>query len=147
MLRLYDGAYLEDDLDLIAEDSPEDADLLEAFLDQIDESQEALWALTRRRSEHPDPLFNERAIECFHDNGYNVYRIRPLRLLHQYRIIYAFDAPNDAFYVLAISRKKLHDAPRAIDPKRYNYEPDHPLSHRIRDEYDELGIPRLPARR
>lgn len=146
MLRLYDGDHLEDDLALIAQVSQDDADLLDAFLTQISESQDALWALTKRMSEHPDPLFNERAIECFQSKGYNVYRIRPLRFLSHYRIIYAFDAQHDEFYVLAVTRKKPFDAPPDIDPERYNYEPHHPLSQRICDEYDALGIPRLPVR-
>lgn len=147
MLGLYDGSYIQEDLDRIRRTARDDADLLDAFLSQIDESDEAVWALSQRNGEHADPLFNVKAIDCFHQRGYNLYRIRPLKLLVRYRIVYAYDPRNDDFYVLAIVRKKLHDAPRALDPDCYNYEPDHPITARISDEYDDLDLPRLPGRR
>lgn len=147
MPSLYDGDYVQEDLDRIRATCPEDAALLDAFLTQIGESEEAIWALSKRNAEHPDPLFNVKAIDCFHDRGYNLYRIRPIKLLDRYRIIYAFDAEYDNFYVLGITRKKNHDAPRTIDSDFYNYEPGHPLSKRVCEEYDDLNIPRLPGRR
>ncbi|CAG9177810.1 hypothetical protein LMG32289_03914 [Cupriavidus pampae] len=143
MLNLYDGDNVQEDLDRIRQVSLADGDLLDVFLTQIAESREAIWSLSQRAGEHPDPLFSVKVIECFQQRGFNVSRIRPLRLLSQYRVIVAFDAQNDDFYVLAVVRKKPHDAPAAIDPDSYDYEPDHPLSHRVCDEYDDLGIPRI----
>ncbi|CAG2136849.1 hypothetical protein [Cupriavidus plantarum] len=143
-LSLYDGAHVAADLERIRSKVPEDADLLDAFLNEVAESQHAIWALSRWQAEHPDPLFSVRAIDCCHADGYNVYRIRPLKLLWRYRVLYAFDAPMDEFHVLAIVSKKHHDAPAAIDADSYGYEPTHPISQRVRDEYDLLRIPRLP---
>ena len=143
-LSLYDGAHVATDLERIRGTVPQDADLLDAFLDEVGGSQDAIWAMSSWNAEHPDPLFNVRAIGCCHTCGYNVYRIRPLRMLWRYRIIYAFDARMDEFHVLAIVRKKHHDAPAAIDPDSYGYEPTHPISQRVRDEYDHLRITRLP---
>lgn len=143
-LYLYDGVHVGADLEQIRDTVPQDAELLDAFLNEVADSQEAIWSLSSWSAEHPDPLFNVRAIGCCHADGYNVYRIRPLKLLWRYRVIYAFDASMDEFHVLAIVRKKHHDAPAAIDPDCYGYEPLHPISKRVRDEYDHLRIPRLP---
>lgn len=148
MRHIYETYDSEDDLSRLSEAGLEnDVALITTFLDQIEDSEEAQWSLTEYKGEHPDPLFNVRAIDFLQRRGYNVYRIRPLRRISSYRIIYAYDNELDEIHILAYTRKKPPDSPRGIDPERYDYEPDHPLSQRICDEYDRLQIPRLPSRR
>ncbi|NNH19153.1 hypothetical protein HLB01_08915 [Bordetella trematum] len=148
MRSLYDTYDAQDDLDrLEAAGFVADVALLHVFLDQIEESEEALWSLSQYNGEHPDPLFNMKAIDCLHAQGYNIYRIRPLRRITSYRIIYGLDAVKDEIHILAYTRKKNRDAPPGIDPEYYDYEPRHPLSQRICVEYDRLAIPRIPRRR
>jgi len=149
VLELYDGENVRADLDAVSQllDGIRDADMLDAFLNEISDSQDALGVILKRNDEHPSPFFNVKAIDCFLNRGYNVSRIRPLRgRLSHYRILVALDAGDDAFHLLAIVRKRNPNSPpgnqSGID---YNYESSHLITRRVCDEYDKLGIPRLNA--
>lgn len=115
--------------------------MLEALLNEVAESDDAMWKLCHRHDDHHTPFFNCRAIECFQDDGYNLYRLRPLTpSLSQFRVIYAYDPRRDDFHLLAAVLKLpavvLPDTPQWTF---YGYEPEHPTSHRIRAEYDGDG--------
>ncbi|WP_225031780.1 hypothetical protein [Paraburkholderia sp. XV] len=144
--ELVNGAYLRADLEVISarEGSTLTADKIDAFLDQVDESEEAVWKLTRDREEqnYPDPIFNCQLVGCFRDAGYFVYRLRPLRALGQFRILYAYDGTKEEIHLLAVVRKRPEGAEFEGDDTYYGYEFDHPISQRIRDEYDRLGLPK-----
>ena len=87
-----------------------------------------------------------RTIAWMQDRGFNMYRIRPLQGLGQYRILYAFDVEYDDFYALAIVRKRPEVLPAGVGPwDYYNYERNHPISTRVLDEYDRIGLPKLHA--
>lgn len=147
MLELFDGDHLATDLDNLRSDPSilDDADLIDAFLDQLAESEDALWSLVKWKGSHHNPYFNCSAIDCFQNEGYNVYRIRPQDgRLNKYRIIYAFDGVHNDFYLLAIVIKSpttLQSGPKS--DIHYNYEPSHPITRRVKSEYDRLGLPRL----
>ncbi len=90
VLKVYDGDDVENDLKglSVRADSGSDADVIDAFLTQLAESEDALWKLTQWSANCDNPYFNCGAISCFQTAGYNIYRIRPLgRRLSRYRIL------------------------------------------------------------
>lgn len=143
---LTDGKHIQSDLEVISarDGSTATADKIDAFLDQLDESEDAVWKLTHDRDEqlYPDPIFNCRLVQSFREAGYFVYRLRPLRALRQFRILYAYDGAKEEIILLAIVRKRPPEQEFVGDDSYYEYEPDHPVSVRIREEYDGLGLPR-----
>lgn len=143
---LINGAHLQGDLDAInaREGTTLTADKIDAFLDQMDESEEAIWKLTHDYDEqrYPDPIFNCRLIQSFREQGYFVYRLRPLRAISEYRILYAYDGGKEEIHLLAIVRKRPEGDEFAGDDSYYEYEPDHPISVRVRAEYDQLRLPK-----
>lgn len=148
MPALYDGEFIRQDLDQLRaiEGCAQDAVRLDAFLEQVGASEEAVWSLRQWHGEHPDPLFSMRAITWMQNAGFNLYRIRPLKGLGQYRILYAYDVEYDDSYALAVVRKRPIDlSPGAGQWDYYNYERDHPISTRVLDEYERLDLPKLHA--
>lgn len=147
MLSLYDGDHVEDDLARLSArtDSGHDADMIDAFLTQLAESNDALWTLTKWSADFHNPYFNCKAISCFQTAGYNIYRIRPLGgRISRYRILYAYDSKHDDFYILAVTIKKPQVLPHNADLNAYyDYEPDHILTERAKSEYDRLQLPRV----
>lgn len=137
---LHNGTYVLDDLDQLPH-----GDLLDAFLDQVSESDEASWVLTRWPGSHPSPYFDVKGIEVFQQKGYNVYRIRPLfGKLKNYRILYAYDGRVDKIYLLAAVKRLINKQPGAkINEEFYDYEPNHPVTIRVREEYDQLNLPKI----
>lgn len=140
MLKIFDGDALTDDLDKL-----DDGHLIDAFLTQISESEEAMWELSKWPGENANPFFNVKGIQTLQSQGYNIYRIRPLTSrLKKYRILYAYDAPHDDFYILAIVIKRPPVLPPECLPNEfYNYEPNHPITVRVCDEYSTLNLPRI----
>lgn len=124
------------------------ANVIRALLVEISASQDAMWMLTSRQGEYRHPSFNSKAIEFLQRQDYNLYRIRPeFSLANQYRVIYAYDSKTDEFFALAVVRKK----PRGLsdgDHKEnyYDYENNHPITKRVCDEYEHLGIPKIRSR-
>lgn len=141
---IFNGNFLEEDLQGLRSDpvTGNDVDLLNAFMDQVAESPEVLWKLAKWKEQHWSPYLNCSAIDCFQMQGYNVYRLRPLsKRLSKYRILYAYNAPMHEFHFLAVVVKRLEPSPIGSDPDYfYNYEPNHPISVRIRTEYDDSGF-------
>lgn len=141
---IFNGNFLDDDLEKLRANpvTSTDADLLNAFMDQIAGSEEVLWKLLRWKDDHGSPHFNCRAIDCFQNDGYNIYRIRPLtRKLSKYRILYAYNTQANEFHFLAVVVKQI--ASIAVDAEPgdfYNYEFNHSISIRIRSEYDDSGF-------
>lgn len=136
----YDGDHLEDDLARMP-----DGDLIDAFLTGVSTSDDAIRELTKWPGENANPFFNAKGVQTLQQQGYNIYRIRPLsRRLRKYRILFAYDKQHDDFYVLAIAMKR----PAALSPENlpddfYNYEHNHPITKRICRECDILKIPRI----
>ena len=128
MMKIYVGDYFDADLSRLSE-----CDLINAFLDELENSPKALDELTKWSTEHnSNPMFNVKAITEFQNKGFNLYRIRPLaKRINKYRIIYAYNGRRDEIYLLATVKKE-----------EYNYEPDSPISQRIFDEYEELELPK-----
>ena len=146
MPNLYTGDHVESDLQTIADrNGRNDADDLRSFLEELGSREDALWQLVRHRSErtYPSPTFNSRMIEILLGERYNIGRIRPVPRLSKYRILYAYDNQHDDIYVLAIVEKLPVDVANAVPERYYDYERNHPVTSRIVDEYDSLGIPRI----
>lgn len=104
---------------------------IEVFINYISERQDLLDLLTKWDEEHnAPPAFNVKAIASFHKRKLNIYRIRPLlKDIKNYRIIYAFNQKENEFYVLAV-----------IDRNSYDYDLHDPISNRIIEEHDSLGL-------
>lgn len=140
MLDVFDGDFIGSDLSALPQSQ---ADLIEAFLDEIIASQQALNTLLRRNDSYAHPAFNVRGIDCFINRGFNVSRIRPLTpRLANFRILFALDNSTDDFYLLAIVRKCRNDE-LATTGKCYDYHPNHPISNRVCQDYDKLKLPVL----
>lgn len=142
---IFDGDFLQEDLQKLRTNTAtaKDVDLLNAFMDEIAESQDVLWKLSKWKEDHWSPYLNCRAIDCFQNEGYNVYRIRPLKgRLNKYRILYAFNAIANEFHFLAVVVKLTAPLPVGANPGDfYNYEYNHSISIRIRNEYNNGGFP------
>jgi hypothetical protein len=144
---VFDGDHLGADFEGLLADpaTAPDHDVLHVFLDELAGSEDALWKLIKWKGENAtSPFFNCAAIDCFQTAGYNLYRIRPLHSrLSKYRILYAYDNVNTEFHLLAVVIKRPNTPPKVHDPRHYDYEEDHPISERVRNEYDKLGLKRL----
>jgi DNA-binding XRE family transcriptional regulator len=124
--ELVDGECIESDLEVICsrEGSTRTADMLDAFLDELDENEDAVWKLTHDRDEqrYPAPIFNCMRVQSFVRRGYNVYRLRPLDVLKDFRILYAYDGRHERVYLLAIVRKRPQGNEFKDDDSYYGYE-------------------------
>jgi hypothetical protein len=131
-----------DDLQYLAVHSvcPNISSLMRALMVQIDESVDAQRCLVEWRGENKNPFFTVSAIDCFQNQGLNVYRLRPLgNILRRYRVIYAYDNEYDNFHLLAVVEKPPENENGVVAHNRvYNYEPDHFITHRIIHEYDDV---------
>lgn len=120
---------------------------IKSFVIQIDETCEHI--LARWKDQNNKPFFNVKALDCFQNEGYNIYRLRPLGTrLTRYRIVYAYDNEYDDFYLLAVTEKPLEISENKLlsnlmHNRIYNYEPDHHITKRIKDDYDRLHIPKV----
>ena len=133
---VFNGSHLDSDLAVLLRGgvAANEVDLLNAFMDEVAGSEDACWKLIRRREDHNSPYFNCRAVEFFQEEGYNVYRIRPLRgRLRKFRILYAYDAARNEVHLLAVVLK-LDPPPAKRPPNLYRYERNHSISQRVRDE-------------
>lgn len=146
---VYDGDFIDKDLQILQADpnTGSDAHLIIALLDQIAGSEEIPWKLLHREDVHYSPYFNCKAITCFQNDGYNIYRIRPMETsrLKKYRVLYAYDAPRNKLHLLAIVIKNQNTTStnHTLNPYDYDYEYDHPVSIRIRSEYDNRSFARI----
>ena len=123
----------------------ENADVLYNLLIDIDESPDILWTLSAREQQNSDPHFNVKTVDSLQAKGFNVSRLRPLsRRLKDFRVIYAFDAEYEDFYVLAIVRK-LQAVLNIENKESFNYEPNHPITKRVCELYDAINIPRIKS--
>lgn len=148
MIELYPGKYFESDLAFIQshpmyEDG--DADLINAFLELLEDSEDAKWSLTKWKSDFQNPHFNVAAIVKLQELGFNLYRLRPLsRRLKKYRILYAYNGQLDEVYLLAVVVKKTNPATGILpDGEYYDYEIEHRITRRVLGEYDSLGLPKI----
>ena len=145
---MFDGDHLDADLDLLRND-PEtagDVDLIDAFLTEVAESEDTKWTLLKWRGETDSrPFLNCKAVRCFIDAKFNIYRLRPLRgRLSPYRVFYAYDAARNEIHLLAVVKKTPVPPPLITKPFHYAYEPKHAIADRIRDEYEQRGFTKLP---
>lgn len=143
MPALYDGEHVLTDLALIRREwGDADERKINAFLDELSGSDDAMWALAQRKQQRDfdRPFFNSCAIEWMLDESFNMYRMRPTAAVTSYRMLYAYDNTVDEFHVLAIVRKKPHTAPDYDRRIYYDYERDHHISIRVLAEYDSLGL-------
>jgi mRNA-degrading endonuclease RelE of RelBE toxin-antitoxin system len=134
------------DLDRIEKRAPLDADDLWAYLELVDDNEQLIdrLASTHYRQTHADPQFDCKPIEFLQRRGYNVYRMYSLTMewaRKNYRIIYAFESEKNVFHILAVVMKRLPTTPTHLQAEAYNYEPSHPLTKRICDQYESIGIP------
>lgn len=150
MPALYYGDRIEEDFASLetTKEGAEVANVIRALIVEISASEDAMWKLARRRGEYRNPSFNSKAIEFLQKQNYNLYRIRPeFSLASQYRVIYAYDSETEEFFALAVVRKK----PEAVSTgdfqeNYYDYENNHPITKRVCDEYEHLGIPKIRSR-
>ena len=147
--NIYDGDHLHEDLAILSAEpsTKDDVLLLNAFLDEVSASADATWQLLKwHGTSHVSPYFNCKAITCFQEVGFNIYRIRPLRSrLQKYRVIYAFDNDEEcnSIHILAvIIAVKSEDTPPPPE-LHYDYSKNHRISARVREEYESSGITKL----
>lgn len=141
MPEIFDGDHVAADLSKIVQ-----GDLIDAFLTEIAESEQATWQLAKWPGDYHNPYFEAKGVQSLHQQKFNIYRIRPLTpVLGRFRVLYAFDPRKDHFHILAIVEKLPHGMLINNNFTRYyNYEPSHPITVRICAEYDKIGVPRLP---
>ncbi|MBB2930990.1 hypothetical protein [Paraburkholderia silvatlantica] len=142
--------HAEEDLAHIEARSPDDADDIWAFLEIVDGSDELKDRLCawHYRQTHEDPQFDCKAVVSLQGEGYNIYRMYSLEMewgRKHYRILYAYEAATepdeDMFHILAVVMKRIDDTPQELRVEAYDYEPDHPITDRVRRDYEALGLP------
>lgn len=132
MTSLYIEDSFYDDIDEIALVDEDEAADIEVSLEEIYDNP----ALHDHLNEvgfrnYTRPSFDVDWVAHLQRERLNVYRLKvwyPNGELSKYRVIYAFDAPNDCFHVLAV-------IPRSIE-----YDPEHPKFKRVRADYERLGL-------
>ncbi|NOT15454.1 MAG: hypothetical protein HOP21_07750 [Methylotenera sp.] len=144
---IFPGEFYLADLEYLKENSSnKNVDMvIQALMVQIAESEDATWCLTQWKNDNKNPFFNVSAISYLQQQGYNIYRLRPLgsSKLNRYRVIYAFDSEYEDFYLLAVVEKAPENETEIIVHDRiYKYEHDHHIIKRVCKEYDAFGIPR-----
>ena len=88
-----------------------------------------------------DEVFSVDRTSQLRARGYDIWRAKlmgrditlgkdPYFLNH--RILYAFDDNRQVIWILGIFRRD-----------EYDYDPQHPLSRRIKQAYDTLGLPKI----
>ncbi len=145
---IYYGDHFEEDLEVLRAGRvyAAHADMIEAFLAEVDANSDAMWKLIQWDEKHAQPYFNCKAITWMQDLGFNVYRLRPLKgALRDYRLVYAYRSSpgREEFEMLAIGRKPSTPPPHSPTlTLLYDYEKDHPITKRICDEYERRGFPK-----
>ena len=124
------------DLKQIAQHDKETAVKLGRFIDQLKKDQDLLDRLSRidfggspNRPQPRNAKFNIKMWRALQDLGFNLWRLRAyFEEALPYRFVYAYYPP--AVYVLLAIVEKADDD--NSDDERFNYEPDHPVSDRIK---------------
>jgi hypothetical protein len=129
-LLLHDDAEL--DLESLWMEDEESAAVIEAFLEEVADSQDLLERfLSEFHADHlHDPGFDIKRWKALWKE-YPAWRIRLFNVpkgAANRRIIYTFHPKEQCCYVLGII------------PRGFDYDPKHPLSRRILRALDELGI-------
>ncbi len=130
------------DLKEIAQHDKETAAKLGRFIRQLQADQDLLDRLSRidfgGRPNRPQPRnakFNIKMWGALQDVGYNLWRLRAyFDEALPYRFVYAFFPP--AVYVLLAIVEKADDD--NSEDERFNYEPNHPISDRIKRAFRSL---------
>ena len=139
----------EADLALIESRSPDDADDIWAFLEVMDGSDDLMGRLCswHYRQTHENPQFDCKAVVSLQQEGFNVYRMYSLEMewgKRHYRILYAYQPAahlaDEVFHILAVVLKRANDTPPELRDEAYDYEFDHPITARVRDDYQRLGL-------
>lgn len=135
MYELIVGDDATDDLGKILETNPHAAYRLGVFLQELECNQDLLerlsWDGYGGKPHLPDKgaTFSVSKVYSLYRTGKNIWRLRDFELSRErfeYRIIYAFIPSKDLYFVLAVVE-------RAFD-----YDPNHPVTHRVLDAYRKL---------
>lgn len=135
MYELIVGDDATDDLGKILEADPPAAYRLGVFLQELECNQDLLERLSwdgyggKPHSSDKGATFSVSKVYSLYRTGKNIWRLRDFELSREgfeYRIIYAFIPSKDLYFVLAVVE-------RAFD-----YDPNHPVTHRVLDAYRKL---------
>jgi len=135
LYELIVGDDASDDLEKILAINPTAAYRLAVLLQELEGSQELLeklsWDQYGGKPHLPEvgATFSVSKIYSLYRRGKNIWRLRDFELSRdgfEYRIIYAYIASKDLYFVLAVVE-------RAFD-----YDPKHPVTQRVLDAYQKL---------
>jgi hypothetical protein len=135
MIRIVVSPLAEADLDLMYEQDEDSADAaaeIETALDEISNDPSLFERLHQKDFRSiGTPHFDVDRFEELWQQGLNMLRLKfwdwQGRVV-PYRVLYAHDARNDIFHILAVARRD------------HAYDTSHPLVIRVRTQYDSLGI-------
>lgn len=133
----------QNDLTLMLSKGGEDkkfASIILAFLSQLKADQVLLGELLTHKFENKK--FNVSRFQSIWRDR-DVWRLKTFewnlsqnnKTVIPYRIIYAYDSKCLTFRILAVAYR------RHGDPRSYDYEHNHPITQRILNAYNELGLP------
>lgn len=135
MIRIVISPEAEEDLDLMYEGDEETMDAAAEIETALAEISNDLRLLERLHIKHfrfiGQPHFDVDKFEELWQQGLNMLRLKFWDWqgsVVPYRVLYAHDARNDIFHVLAVA---LRD---------HAYDTNHPLVIRVRAQYDALGL-------
>ncbi|UYO95008.1 type II toxin-antitoxin system RelE/ParE family toxin [Pollutimonas sp. M17] len=124
----------EDELDALYEADADSAALIDAVIEQLEDSPKLLESLCIEGSHlNRKPSFEVKRFQELWRNKYTIYF---LKITPEdgpaigYRVLYGHHPQKDIYHILAIMAREI------------NYESDHPLIQRICNAYENLGIPR-----
>jgi mRNA-degrading endonuclease RelE of RelBE toxin-antitoxin system len=133
MIRIVITPAARDDLDNLWDQDEDSAAEIETALDEISNDQRLLQRLTQKKFRTIQaPTFDVDAFEELWKRGINLYRLKFWDWegsLVPYRVLYAYHAAKDTYFVLAVV------------PRNIAYDTKHPIVTRVRTDYDALGIP------
>lgn len=121
------------DLDALWDLDEDTAAEIETALEEIaSDSRLADYLCRRKFRNYGEPDYEVDTFEKLQREGLNLYRLKfwdYQGALLSYRVLYAFYAQRDAYYILAVISRE------------HAYDTEHPLVQRVIADYDRLGIP------
>lgn len=136
MIRIVITPAAEEDLDLLYEGDESSFDAaaeIETALDEISNDPYLLGHLHKKNFlSIGQPHFDVDRFEELWQQGLNMLRLKFWDWqgsVVPYRVLYAHDARNDIYYVLAVVQRD------------HAYDTNHPILHRVQSQYNALGLP------
>nr|WP_316644194.1 hypothetical protein [uncultured Roseateles sp.] len=132
---------LDGDMQQLGAADPVGLALLNELFDVLEQSEIVCERLAESNYDRitPHPKLNTCAVQTFCDAGYNICRIKVWHRdggLPAFRVLYGVDHSTHSRRIVILG----------VMGRSVDYEIDSEFGERIREDYENIGIPRIPGR-